>query len=68
MVNLTTYGLLNLSAGLEELMGNPSWRPTFRVRPLFSFAGFAGCFAVMFMTPDGRPVLCPFGPFLLKKV
>ena len=53
MFNLTTYGLLNLSAGLEELMGNPSWRPTFRVRPLFSFAGFAGCFAVMFMISPG---------------
>ena len=53
MFNLTTYGLLNLSAGLEELMGNPSWRPTFRVRPFLSFAGFAGCFAVMFMISPG---------------
>ena len=53
MFNLTTYGLLNLSAGLEELMGNPSWRPTFRVKPFLSFAGFAGCFAVMFMISPG---------------
>ena len=53
MFNLTTYGLLNLSAGLEELMGNPSWRPTFRVKPFLSFAGFAGCFAVMFMISSG---------------
>ena len=53
MFNLTTYGLLNLSAGLEELMGNPSWRPTFRVRPFLSFAGFIGCFAVMFMISPG---------------
>ena len=53
MFNLTTYGLLNLSAGLEELMGNPSWRPTFRVRPFLSLAGFAGCFAVMFMISPG---------------
>ncbi|MBR1587838.1 MAG: Na-K-Cl cotransporter [Kiritimatiellae bacterium] len=53
MFNLTTYGLLNLSAGLEELMGNPSWRPTFRVRPLLSLAGFAGCFAAMFMISPG---------------
>jgi len=53
MFNLTTYGLLNLSAGLEELMGNPSWRPTFRVRPFLSIAGFLGCFAVMFMISPG---------------
>ncbi len=53
MFNLTTYGLLNLSAGLEELMGNPSWRPTFRVKPFLSLAGFAGCFAVMFMISPG---------------
>ena len=53
MFNLTTYGLLNLSAGLEELMGNPSWRPTFRVKPFLSFAGFIGCFAVMFMISPG---------------
>ena len=34
-------------------MGNPSWRPTFRVKPFLSFAGFAGCFAVMFMISPG---------------
>ena len=53
MFNLTTYALLNLSAGLEEMMGNPSWRPTFRVKSFLSFAGFAGCTAMMFMISPG---------------
>ena len=53
MFNLSTYALLNLSAGLEELMGNPSWRPTFRVRPWLSFAGFAGCTGAMLMISPG---------------
>lgn len=53
MFNLSTYALLNLSAALEELMGNPSWRPTFRVRPWLSLAGFAGCTGAMFMISPG---------------
>ena len=53
MFNLSTYALLNMSAGLEELMGNPSWRPTFRVLPWFSFAGFIGCTGAMFMISPG---------------
>ena len=53
MFNLTVYCLLNLSAGFEELMGNPSWRPTFRVNSTFSFLGAAGCLAMMFMISPG---------------
>ena len=53
MFNLTTYALLNLCAGLEEMMGNPSWRPTFRVRSFFAFAGFFGCVGMMFMISPG---------------
>ena len=53
MFNLTTYALLNLCAGLEEMMGNPSWRPTFRVRSFLCFAGFFGCVATMFMISPG---------------
>ncbi len=53
MFNLSTYALLNLSAALEELMGNPSWRPTFRVRPWLSLAGFAGCTGAMLMISPG---------------
>lgn len=53
MFNLTVYCLLNLSAGLEELMGNPSWRPSFRVRSTLSFLGAAGCLIMMFMISPG---------------
>lgn len=47
--NLSAYALLNLSSMLEELMDNPSWRPSFRVHWIFSALGFAGCAGMMFM-------------------
>jgi len=53
MFYLTAYGLLNLSAGLEELMGNPSWRPTFRVPAFLSLIGFALCLKMMLMISAG---------------
>ena len=53
MFNLSTYALLNLSAALETAMSNPSWRPTFRVKSIFSFAGFMLCFVAMFMISPG---------------
>ena len=53
MFNLSTYALLNLSAGLESAMDNPSWRPTFRVKAYFPFLGFALCVGAMFMISPG---------------
>ncbi|HRR35100.1 MAG TPA: Na-K-Cl cotransporter [Kiritimatiellia bacterium] len=53
MFYLTAYGLLNLSAGFEELMGNPSWRPTFRVPAALSLIGFALCLNMMLMISAG---------------
>ena len=53
MFNLSTYALLNLSAGLESAMGNPSWRPTFKVKASLSFLGFAMCVVAMFMISPG---------------
>ena len=53
MFNLSTYALLNLSAACESAMGNPAWRPTFRVKSIFSFAGFALCTGAMFMISPG---------------
>ena len=53
MFFLTSYGLLNLSAGIEGLIDSPSWRPKFRVHPAWSLAGGAACFAVMFMIDAG---------------
>ena len=53
LFNLSTYGLLNLSAAFEEIMANPSWRPTFRVKAVFSLLGFFGCVGAMFMISPG---------------
>jgi len=49
MFFLTTYGMINLVAGLERLSGAPSFRPTFRVHWSFSLASAFGCFAAMFL-------------------
>jgi amino acid transporter len=47
MFFLTTYGMINLVAGLEQLSGAPSYRPTIRVWWGVSLAGALGCFWVM---------------------
>lgn len=47
MFFLTTYGVVNLVAGLEQLSGAPSYRPTIRVPWAVSLAGAAGCIWVM---------------------
>ena len=49
MFFLTTYGVLNLSAGLERFLGSPSFRPKFRVHWVFSLLGAAGCIGVMLL-------------------
>lgn len=49
MFFLTTYGVLNVTAGLERLLGSPSFRPRFRVHWSFSILGAVGCLAVMFL-------------------
>ncbi len=53
MFYLSTYTLLNFSAACEAAMHNPSWRPTFRVKAVFSFTGFLLCIAAMFMISPG---------------
>jgi len=49
MFFLTTYGVINLVAGLEQLSGSPSYRPALRVPWPISLAGFAGCLWVMWL-------------------
>lgn len=49
MFFLTTYGVLNITAGTEKLLGSPSFRPRFKVHWMFSLLGAIGCFAVMFL-------------------
>ncbi len=47
MFFLTTYGMINLVAGLEQLTGSPSYRPTIRVPWAVSLAAALACFWVM---------------------
>jgi amino acid transporter len=49
MFFLTTYGVLNITAGIERFLGNPSYRPRFNVHWIFSLAGAVGCVSVMFL-------------------
>ena len=60
MFFLTSYGLLNISAGLEELTGPPSWRPLFRVPWVVSLIGAFGCFASMLMINAGATFVAAF--------
>lgn len=53
MFFLTSYGALNLVSGLEGLIDNPSWRPTFRISWMLSFIGAFLCFGAMFMIDSG---------------
>lgn len=49
MFFLTTYGVLNVVAGIERLLGSPSFRPKFKVHWVFSLVGAVGCVAVMLL-------------------
>ncbi len=49
MFFLNTYGMINLTAGLERLVGNPSFRPQFNVPWPLSIVGALGCYGAMFL-------------------
>jgi len=49
MFFLTTYGVVNVAAGLERFLGSPSFRPRFKVPWVVSLLGAVGCLAVMFL-------------------
>ncbi|MGD8321996.1 MAG: amino acid permease, partial [Gemmatimonadota bacterium] len=49
MFFLTTYGVLNVAAGVERFLGSPSFRPRFQVPWILSLLGATGCAAVMFL-------------------
>ncbi len=53
MFFLTSYGLINLSAGLEGLIDSPTWRPKFRVKPIISLIGALICLLIMLMIDAG---------------
>lgn len=49
MFFLNTYGMINLAAGVELLVGNPSFRPQFKVHWIIPLVGGFGCYAAMFL-------------------
>ena len=49
MFFLTTYGTVNLVAGIEQLSGDPSYRPTFQIPWWVSLAAAVACFYIMFL-------------------
>jgi len=49
MFFLTTYGVVNVAAGLERFLGSPSFRPRFQVPWVLSLLGALGCVGVMFL-------------------
>lgn len=49
MFFLLSYSMLNLATSLEGFFENPSWRPSFRIPPIISFAGFFICIFSMLM-------------------
>ncbi|MBN1586712.1 MAG: amino acid permease [Candidatus Omnitrophica bacterium] len=60
MFFLTSYGLLNLSAGFEEFIASPAWRPKFRVHWGVSLMGAFLCFSMMFMINAGATFMAVF--------
>ena len=68
MFFLNTYGMVNLTAGLERLVGNPSFRPQFKVHWGVSLLGAGGCYAAMFLIHPAATVfaiLVSYGIFIL---
>jgi len=49
MFFLTTYMVLNVSAGIEGFLQSPSFRPTFKVHWGLSLLGAIGCLIIMFL-------------------
>ena len=49
MFFLNTYGMVNLVAAIERLVGNPSFRPRLQVPLAVSILGALGCYGAMFL-------------------
>jgi len=63
MFFLNTYAVINLIAALENLVGNPSYRPQFKVHWLISLGGAAGCYLAMFLIHGPATVAAIFITF-----
>ncbi|MBN2188288.1 MAG: hypothetical protein JW699_02450 [Chitinispirillaceae bacterium] len=60
MFFLTSYGLINVSASMEGLVGSPWWRPRFKIPWFISGVGAFICFAAMFMINAGATFVAIF--------
>jgi amino acid transporter len=49
MFFLNTYGVVNLAAGVQLLVDNPSFRPSFKMPWWLSLAGAFGCYGTMLL-------------------
>lgn len=70
MFFLNTYGMINVTAGLEKLIQNPSFRPRFDVPWPLSLLGGIGCYAAMVLIhlpATVVAVLLSYGIFFLLK-
>ncbi len=65
MICLISYATMNLSTGLEDLMANPSWRPTFPIHWSVSFLGTGLCLIAMLMINAGAAMLAVCGILML---
>jgi len=57
MFFLNTYGMINITAGVELLVGNPSFRPQFKVPWVISLVGGFGCYGAMFLISPAATVI-----------
>lgn len=68
MFFLNTYGMVNLVAAIERMVGNPSFRPRFNVPLTVSLLGALGCYGAMFLINPAATVLAvvvSYGIFFL---
>ncbi len=49
MFFLTVYGVINITAALESISNEPSWRPKFKIPWIASLAGGLACIVVIFL-------------------
>lgn len=57
MFFLATYATINIVAGLERVVNNPSYRPSIKVHWTVSIFGCAGCVWIMFLISPGATVI-----------
>jgi len=70
MFFLNTYAMINMTAGLEKLISNPSFRPQFNVPWPVSLLGGLGCYAAMILIHPAATaiaILVSYGIFFLLK-